>query len=54
MALVVEQDTAFDPVDVGFFDADGVLFDLQSVADLIEGPIGFFMCLLRAVIFHSG
>ena len=36
VALVVEEDEAADPVDVGLFGADGVVFDPDGVTDLIE------------------
>ena len=36
MADVVETDVAFDPVDVGLFGADGIVFDPDGVTDSIE------------------
>jgi len=41
VALVVKEDEAFDPVDVGLFGADGVLFFSDGVADLVEQFFGF-------------
>lgn len=41
VAQVVELDGAFDPVDVGLFGADGVMFEADGVADLIEQLLGF-------------
>jgi len=36
MALVVKEDVAFDPTNVGLFGADGVMFEANGIADLIE------------------
>jgi hypothetical protein len=36
MALMVEQNTAFDPIDIGLFSADTIVFEGDFVKDLIE------------------
>jgi hypothetical protein len=36
VALVVEEDVALDPVNVGLFGVLGVVFDAQLIADLVE------------------
>ena len=36
VALVVEEDEAFDPVDVGLFGADGVVLEADGLTNLIE------------------
>jgi len=36
MSFVVEQDVAFDPVNVGLFGADGVVFNSDGVTHLVE------------------
>jgi hypothetical protein len=38
--LVVEQDEAFDPPDIGVFGADGVMLAADRIADLIEQCVG--------------
>ena len=40
VALVVEKDVAFDPVDVGLLGADGVVLQADDVANLIEQFLG--------------
>jgi hypothetical protein len=37
---VVEQDVALDPRDVGVFGAQGIVFELYGVADLIKQFLG--------------
>jgi hypothetical protein len=36
MPFVVEQDKAFDPVHIGLFGANAVVFEPDFMADLIE------------------
>jgi hypothetical protein len=36
MLLVVKEDEAFDPIEVGLFGAAGIMLGPQGVADLIE------------------
>lgn len=36
VALVVEEDEAFDPANVRFFDANGVMLAAQSLTDTVE------------------
>jgi hypothetical protein len=36
MAFVVEDDETPSPIDVGLFGADGIMFDAQDIAELIE------------------
>ncbi len=36
VAFVVEKDEAFDPIDIGFFGAEGVVFEAEGVAHLIQ------------------
>jgi hypothetical protein len=36
MTLVVEKNETFDPIDVGFFDADGVVLESDGVSCLVE------------------
>jgi hypothetical protein len=36
MAFVVEEDEAFDPVDVGFFGADGIALEMYGVANATQ------------------
>ena len=36
MSFVVEEDEAFDPVDVGFLGADGVVFEADGLTNSIE------------------
>ncbi|OGO18828.1 MAG: hypothetical protein A2Z14_00400 [Chloroflexi bacterium RBG_16_48_8] len=43
MALVMEKDEAFDPIDIGLFGADGVMFEAEGVLHLIQK---FFRCWL--------
>jgi hypothetical protein len=53
--LVVENDVALDPVDLGLFGADGVMFGPYGVADAVEQSFswGFDIisstCVLRLV-----
>ena len=35
-ALAVEEDETFDPIDVGFFGADGVVLESGGVSYLVE------------------
>jgi len=39
--FVVEQDIASDPTDVGFFGADGIVFDSQLITDAVMQFPGF-------------
>ncbi|MBU0493635.1 MAG: hypothetical protein KKB13_17455 [Chloroflexi bacterium] len=41
VALVVKEDKAADPVHVGLFGADGIVFEADGVADLVEEFPGF-------------
>jgi hypothetical protein len=36
MALSVEQDKALDPVGVGVFDPDGIVFETDGVAHVVK------------------
>jgi len=36
VAFVMEEDEAFDPIHIGFFGADGIVFEADGVAKLIE------------------
>ncbi len=36
VTFVMEEDEAFDPVDVGFFGAIGIVFEAQGFADLVK------------------
>lgn len=56
MPFVVEQDVTADPVEVGFFGAQGVVFSADGVADLVEeffvfggggGFLGYFCNVLH-------
>jgi len=47
VALVVEQDVARDPADVGLFGADGIVLQPDGVADPVEQFFGMFF-------FHWG
>ena len=40
MAFFVKQDIASNPVDVGFFGPDGVMFQSDFLADLIQQFLG--------------
>jgi len=42
MTLVVKEDEAADPVHVGLFGANGIVFEVDSVAHLVEEFLGFF------------
>jgi hypothetical protein len=42
MPLVMEQDVALDPVDIGLFGPNGIVFDSDSVTDLIKELLGTF------------
>jgi len=46
VAFVVEEDEAFDPVDVGLFSADGVVFEAQRIPDLVQQFPGFWFHFL--------
>jgi len=46
VAFVVEQDEAFDPVDVGLFSADGGVFEAQRIPDLVQQFPGFWFHFL--------
>jgi hypothetical protein len=35
MAFIVEEDVAFDPANIGLLGADGIVFEADSLADLI-------------------
>ena len=37
----VEEDVSFDPLQVGLFGAEGIVFEVEGVADLIKE---FFVC----------
>ena len=47
VAFVVEEDEAFDPVDVGLFSADGGVFDAQRIPDLVQQFPGFWFHFIR-------
>ena len=36
MTLAVEENETFDPIDVGFFGADGVVLESDGVSYLVE------------------
>jgi F420-dependent methylenetetrahydromethanopterin dehydrogenase len=40
MAFVVEENEALDPVDVGFFGADGIALETYGVANAIQETFG--------------
>jgi len=40
MALVVEQNVAFVPIDVGLFSADGVVLESDGISHLVEQRLG--------------
>jgi len=40
----LEEDEAFDPSDVGFFDADGIALETYGIANAIQESFG--------VVFH--
>ena len=44
----VEEDVAFDPLQVGLFGAEGIVFEAEDVADLVKE---FFVCGL--VVHHQ-
>ena len=46
VTFVMEEDEAFDPVDVGFFGAIGIMFEAQGFADLVEK----FFCHRRLIL----
>jgi len=50
VAEFVEADEACDPVDVGLFGADGVVFEAQRIADLIEQFPGCWLWFHRRVL----
>ena len=40
--LIVEEDEAFNPVDIGFFGAEGVMLAADGIAHLVEECPGAF------------
>jgi hypothetical protein len=51
MALVMEQDIACDPADVGLLRTDRVVLEADRITDLVEQPFGTWRILLMR--FHS-
>jgi len=52
MTLVVEENETFDPIDVGFFGADGVVLESDGVSYLVEYLLwGMAHVILLAVAF---
>jgi len=47
VAFVVEEDEAFDPVDIGLFSADGGVFEAQRIPDLVQRFRGFWFHFIR-------
>ena len=43
MAFVVEEDVAFDPVNIGLLGADGVVFAPDGLTDLVKELLGAFL-----------
>jgi len=40
VAFVVEEDEAFDPVDIGFFGTDGIALETYGVTNAIQESLG--------------